>query len=449
MKPKHEHSVEASHFAGSELVDRLYARYKAPVGLIDVGYGQKKYAAIVNWLKNRFPLSEQLLCRSGSDGDSTIDHDSLILQNPPRSPGHLIQHSTHYQSFLIHPANNETQLRRVSITALKSREHTYRPDNTVKVRTETKEVVKALSSATKVNTQPYEKSITSGIEQQHSQTLTDAQTFFPVTQQMETDQQQKVPDVQSVPSMHRHQEAGAETQWIVRRPGLADLFQPVNNSGQYNAEPGRARELRKAAPSNPTPSNILPVKESEYEEFTRISRYPKIKKSDSTAAPLPVLTLNTSKAGVDGEIRDNSPKPISTQVQYPELELKPKWLEFAGGKSEQMNILRSFTHAADQELTSKSGYKADTNAMIWRNDREKVAERADTSKEEMYAQDSETFKMDPDTVRLIENRSAPRLETRDIRFSKREWAQLIETLSQVVWKKLLIDFERRGIRVWR
>jgi hypothetical protein len=48
----------------------------------------------------------------------------------------------------------------------------------------------------------------------------------------------------------------------------------------------------------------------------------------------------------------------------------------------------------------------------------------------------------PQTIVPIPERPRPRL-------SKREWAELIERLSRLIWHKLAIDLDRRGIRSWR
>jgi hypothetical protein len=36
-----------------------------------------------------------------------------------------------------------------------------------------------------------------------------------------------------------------------------------------------------------------------------------------------------------------------------------------------------------------------------------------------------------------------------LRLSKREWTQLVERLSRLIWHKLAVDLDRRGIRSWR
>jgi hypothetical protein len=43
----------------------------------------------------------------------------------------------------------------------------------------------------------------------------------------------------------------------------------------------------------------------------------------------------------------------------------------------------------------------------------------------------------------------PFAERPRLRLSKREWAQLVERLTRVISRRLAIDLERRGIRVWR
>jgi hypothetical protein len=43
----------------------------------------------------------------------------------------------------------------------------------------------------------------------------------------------------------------------------------------------------------------------------------------------------------------------------------------------------------------------------------------------------------------------PNSQTVSPRFSKKEWAQLIESVSKVIGDKLLADLDRRGIRIWR
>ena len=43
----------------------------------------------------------------------------------------------------------------------------------------------------------------------------------------------------------------------------------------------------------------------------------------------------------------------------------------------------------------------------------------------------------------------PNTEHPPLRFTKREWTELIERLSRLIWHKLAVDLDRRGVRSWR
>lgn len=417
------------------LLIRLMSRHIHPMGIIDVYHAQKHYAGIAGWLENRFPLLDRLLKRRNTNDGFAAETGQLAYQVPIRQIGDL-NASQSFPLSSLETTPSQPEFKKKSDITL--------PDPAQKVR---------LGGASNA--------------------------------------EERSRDAEVKRTGNSHESPPAVT-WRIRRApsplpakipvipadnvtyGEPEPFTRVNGTMTVQESP-QTETNTMIAPTGQ--GNAVPRQQERNEPFTRRSTVPAA--VDNPAVILHQHPVNTpAPSGIDGLITIKNlaaPKVIQKIM----IETKTKNSRFAS-----FPAMQKFTsQQTSTDLTPINPHpKATVTAFTQRTQALGMLELIQT--ELLLPSVSKTKPIPPvETInsanQMVSPNGVPHRRTEELpkfkatpdsvtsghsaingdlptipgsftpRFSKKEWAKLIESVSKIIWEKLLSDLERKGIRVWR
>ncbi len=473
MTPTDVNDAEYLESAPSTLVQRLLRRYTDPLGIIDVRYGQNRYTKIVEWLNNRFPMHRHLMLRYGSGNGDPQHPDAMVYHSTLRPIGRLEMFPAN--NLLPNPIPGKTKAsQKINLNEFSS------------LPVQLGETLNKVTPAMVGQQSPSHNRIG-----HNPKTLGDPGNLFSKGSVFK----QRLPNS---PTLDRS-ESSATGKGIANKGNAvesqrqpAQLFRPkrvvsamgptmtLSVSNDKTLVPHKnIDEVKQPSLSVPTGSDVgmktyvlltKPEKNTNLgqERPARIiwrvrratgdaiSRIPaahgdsvEIAKFNDPAKPIPKGL--TSKVLNPHNIADK-PEPIGfTRPPVNAVPVRPQNPVALGQQDSRPMVSNPVWKKPKIDINEQGkGSPTAMIPMVYRQNRENDVKHLAANQEDLHAVSPETTQGTTVNRRsMTEKKIVPTTETLGLRFSRREWAHLIESLSQVVWKKIMVDLDRRGVRVWR
>jgi hypothetical protein len=466
------------------LLERLLRRYTEPFGVIDVRHVQAHYERIAGWMEARFPLLVALAARHDLGADAEIGTGAFVyagrtalrpsdqavhVPDTPAVPapalprGGSMSEKSRLAPVLqgreggdsekgamgtlraaassappeVEPATTVGRVRRAAPRSVEERAGSEElPRGDGKTPTNLDPLAISGSIAARRSVDPH----TSNVVQNHlhksgssfslgekarmrgikSNSFVD--DFDPLTPTLSRREREK----KTVPVSEEKTTGYAQD----RPPSAAD---PVTLAGIYpvpqEVTPARTVwHVRRAAPGMmavPSPeSTPSPDQTSDPPHTPAVGAPPRgrpPRSPDHTSEPLPQAALVRSKGALDG-LHRGAPSSAPLALGAP---MDPRGLPLARVRTPAANVDRAMD-IDDPRLHAGAFVHAPSL------DRPSVGLRSRVTEHPAVTQ-----------------ADVPIPERHRLRLGKREWAQLIERLSRLIWHRLAVDLDRRGIRSWR
>ncbi|GKS69039.1 hypothetical protein W03_10430 [Nitrosomonas sp. PY1] len=475
MNQKSNGSFESEPTAPQQLARRLVKRATAPIGVIDTRRSQAHYLRLIEWLSSRFALPAQLKSRRQS-GDSMLAASGVFVyrQQPP--------HSSYHTDTLVSKKNdtnhsdNSNRATGVVInrtqTGLpaKSSEHStvcktrfakIHPVNTYsEVDTETV-TINAKDNHAVINPplpakEEKPKSITKNSENQP----------LPKPEQQQTVWRLRRASIESI-SGHDHSDITRTHDFrstAIKKNDNFSIEASQPDSDQYFVS-----KQRKSATQAADTANAWPEKNQILKETIQANQKDTL---PNVSTPETKMISHSKSASIYSRALIDKELPLDYASPHPQAAKKAWQITTATNTRadpvyatnyERLSTPKQSPAASDtplirQQLRNstlsflrqrKNDIADPTTAQVYDNIPELALRREGRSRSEFSTIESswqqQKNKMDsPDKQAFM-----PELEHTHDRLSKREWTQLIDRVSRVIWNKLIIDLDRRGIRIWR
>jgi hypothetical protein len=375
------------------LVARLLRRYTHASGIIDTHHTQKRHDKLVGWLESRFPVAAQLMQRCRSDDGQALQPEQMIYPNSFWHSGQVAgQTNLFARNEQTYPINFDSVqpttsgLPNVSETLVDSHDWLDQHD----IGHNQKEPLTAVWRLRRA-----------------ASTISPAATEVPdnpktPTPTKATTVERKAINNQTINNVAGNKENNNQIQ-------QADLsLTQANNPFTYSGKPSTIAKAKFRPAAN------LPSKTSYKENQGESLTYPL---AESNA------TQNTKNSTVStNQLSKHSKIARTRELSSPEI-AKPN-----------LFVAQS----------PKGSLRADRNKLI----KPILSETNDGAVSHLQSEnhrENSALANKPAVTEVI----TPNTQTISPRFSKKEWSQLIESVSKVIGDKLLADLDRRGIRIWR
>lgn len=455
----------------SPLIMRLLRRRTEPIGIIDVRRPQAHYARVAGWVAARFPLLAELAERHdlGEEDAAGAAEFIHVARRVPRSqdqavlgPGiAAVQRSGPGPSPPSPSGSSLASGNREGVGTAPGRANG--PDLRLPAAglPRVNDAVHAVSSATRLQGNPH-------LDQPHSRGKEPSAMPAPVqpplppaAERLKTSSPRRGGPSGSPAAGENRGEVGSSPASLDDKPPVTRLATepPPRLSAPSPAvldgkPPATVWRVRRGAP--PASPSVLSAELTRSLTATVRSPLPQARSELAVRGMHPVLTVSPS-ARREGQESSLPPAPVlKRSVQSASL---PRYSATATAAA----MADSRPQGGEPTLPSlplKAMQDMHAAPLVWRKTPAANPDRAPATEDSWARRPVIAHARSPDgpgtrpqggitehppvsqTIVPVPERSHPR-------FTRREWAELVERLSRLIWHKFAVDLDRRGVRLWR
>jgi hypothetical protein len=479
-----ENAADSHEMPVTGVAEKLLRRYTAPLGVIDVSHSQAHYLRLTAWLSDRFPLLEQIYSRRQLDDSTLAVPGVFVYREQPRMVAQF------FNNTLTQDGDNNHTLKSPRASGYTS--YRTKPSLPTAGAEKLTKIKASGSKLDKVNTMPIVDA--TGINEINYKSSNEVQDKNDIhtwlIQEHKLKEAQENPDDGSLPLSQEQQPV-----WRLRRPPLDAVTLSNRHEALQENEPrpfAVEQNRNFSAKEKLLEPTQLDTNKSSGEvtqtistltnnlEEALIGRHLKADRRQETVKQIPASDQNVSEQGdrfpvYSGEILITAPKMAS------EPSISKRVLKVQAAMPIQTKIiikpaLESVSEISTVAFTPGQAQTTLANPFVWQNTRASsnlpwpgkvngigdegdgayahsnlsgsnvsspgsIVSESSVVNAQKHHENQQNFK----SKEIV----TPEFEIASPRLSKRQWAQLVDRVSRVIWNRLILDLDRRGIRVWR